>query len=976
MNSSKRKHILVRRIMASWAAAGLLPALALAPYSTSAQQAASTGRTIEPLMEIIVTGSRIARPELDAPSPTTVVDAAAIEAGGITNIVDLLNDLPQIGNGNFNTNTSFSFGNVGLNQLNLRELGVRRTLTLVNGRRRVGTPDDSNFLAVDVGNIPTALIDRVEVMTGGTAAVYGADAVAGVVNIILKDDFEGIEVGGQYGADERGDYDDSSYHLTLGTNYERGNAIFALSHSENARLLRRDRGVDVSDTFVSNPANVTPTDGIPRRIRLDNTLNAFFGIPTITTESDALGGIVIFDPSLNDFRLFDASNSARGVIDGSVSLGPDGGRARFFDTRIAPLRRSSAYVKADYDLTDAVKFTGEVMFTQSKASDVIGPVFDVFSTFVELDNPFMPAATRQRLLDGGEDGIFLSREHREFGTRGADLDRKFFSVALGLEGTMMEDWTWSTTVERGTTNTRNTNINDRLDANWFNAIDAIADPVTGQPICRDSAARAEGCVPVNVFGIGTISDAAIDYVRVREHTTKTDTTQTLAQAVLTGDMFALPAGDVRFVLGAEYRKDELDFRPSLIWEQALGFFASQFSPVRESNDVKEAFSEVLVPVLADVPGVEKLEINGAYRYSDYERAGSVDTWNLGLVWTPVRDVRFRGTKAITVRAPSLGELFDPGSRGAFGLDDPCDPNELDAGTASRRTNCIALGLDPVSFNPNTRRVTTLVFTNGNPSLDVEEADTVTAGFVFQPRWVQGLAIQADWYDIDLSGGIARIGPQQTLDNCVDLPSLNNQFCSFVTRDASGNIQEVRDSYINVSGIKVRGIDFELSYVTSLADLFHQSADWGELRTRLVGNHQDHNIFVDRDLASGEESESDDAGEFNLPEWRGMLSLTYGRDPVDVNWQARWVGSSVTENDTVNPQEDLGKNYRVPSVTYHDMSVGYATPWNVRLRLGVNNVFDEEPRNHPFTSSGALALDDIIGRFFYVSATANFAEKEK
>lgn len=216
------------------------------------------------ISEVVVTGSRIARPEFAVPTPTTVIGSDLIDARGITNIIDLVNEFPQIGNGLNNTNTSFSFGNVGLNQLNLRNLGVNRTLALIDGRRRVGTPNDANFLALDVGNIPAALIDRVEIQTGGSAAVYGADAVAGVVNFIFKKDFEGIQFQGQYGADERGDYNDTSFSVTLGGNFGRGNAVLNVTHLENTRLTMADRGLDVGDYLVSNPANRVPPTAFRR----------------------------------------------------------------------------------------------------------------------------------------------------------------------------------------------------------------------------------------------------------------------------------------------------------------------------------------------------------------------------------------------------------------------------------------------------------------------------------------------------------------------------------------------------------------------------------------------------------------------------------------------------------------------------------------------------------------------------------------
>ncbi len=956
-----------RKLLAGFAV-GILSVAQPAQVSL-AQEGADAAAEIS---EVVVTGSRIARPEFAVPTPTTVIGSDLIDARGITNIIDLVNEFPQIGNGLNNTNTSFSFGNVGLNQLNLRNLGVNRTLALIDGRRRVGTPNDANFLALDVGNIPAALIDRVEIQTGGSAAVYGADAVAGVVNFILKKDFEGIQFQGQYGADERGDYNDTSFSVTLGGNFGRGNAVLNVTHLENTRLTMADRGLDVGDYLVSNPANTGSADGIPARIRLRDARTVFFGIPTITTYSAALGGYAIFDPAIDNFRAFNASNSPRGVIDGFASLGPDGGRPQAFDSRIVPLRRTSAFARLDYELTDSVRFVNELMFTDSTAIDRIGPVFDVFSAFVTTDNPFMPAAVRQSLVAGGEAGVSISREHDEFGPRGSDINRNFWSFTTGFEGEIASKYSWSVHGGYGKTNTRNASLNDRLDANWYSAIDVIADPVTGQPVCRDAAARARGCVPVDLFGVGTISAAALDYVRVREHTSVTDTTQKLAQAVVTGPLFELPAGDMKFAVGAEYREDGLDFHPSFVWEQALGFFASQFSPVDASSSVREAYAELLVPILKDKPFAKNLDVEGAWRYSDYERAGGVDTYKLGLTWSPVADIRLRATKSGTVRAPALAELFDPGSRGAQGLSDPCDPLLLDSGTANRRANCLALGLDPVNFDPNTRRVTTLVFTTGNPALDVEEADTFTAGLVFQPRWVPNLTIAADWYDIDLRGGIARIGAQQTLNNCVDLPNTANQFCGFATRDANGNIAEVRDSYVNASGFRVKGIDFDVSYAASLNSLHSGEADWGSLRTRLVGTHQITNAFIDRNIATGISTTFDHAGEYDNPEWRVLLDLGYRRGPIAANWYVRWIDSTVTSNSVVDPAEDLGPLHRVPSVTYHDASFSWQTPWSVRLSFGVNNVFDEGPRNHPYTSSGYLALDDVLGRFYFARVTANFA----
>ncbi len=956
-----------RRVLA----AGVSLAALAAPAIASAQSAPApeAGETTR-VDEVVVTGSRLQRSGLDAPTPTVGLSAEILEAKGITNIVDILNEMPQVATGLSNANTSFSFGNIGLNQINLRNLGVRRTLTLVNGRRRAGTPDDSNFLAFDLSNIPAALVQRVEVQTGGTSAVYGADAVAGVVNLILKDDFDGLEGHIQYGSDEGGDYDTLTYGLTTGVNYDRGNAVLHLSRTESGLLTRRDRNLGTRYAFVPNPANTGPDDGIPARIPMRDLRFAYFGLSTPTSYLPfGPGGTwtdVIFDSGLQTFRSLDAG--PLGVLNGSYSQ-VEGGTQNA-DTLVAPLERTNIYSRADYQLTNNIKIFGEAMFADITAEDRIGAVFDSWSTFVSIDNPYMPTAVRDGLIAAGQTSMGYARQHDEFGMRGTDMNRKYYSIAAGLEGEFGNNWQWSAVYEYGESQTTNRNLNDRIDANWFEASDAIRDIGSGEIVCRSVEARARGCVPVNIFGSGTISAAAVDYISA-DHTSTTDTSQTLIQGLIAGDLFQLPAGAVKVSAGVEYRKDAIDFRPSYVWEHAQGFFASQFSPISESNEVREAFAEVLVPLIRDRPFIHSLEVEGAYRVSDYERAGNVESWKLAGSWAPIPDIRFRVTKATAVRAPSLGEMFNPGSRGAMGLSDPCDPNLLDSGTANRRANCLALGFDPVTWDPNTRRMTTLVFSTGNPNLGVEEADTLTVGAVVRPRFLPGFAFSADYYNIKLDGGISRIGAQQTLDNCVDLPTLSNQFCDMFTRRGDGNIQEVLDSYINVASFEVEGVDFEATYRTDIAELLGRNDDLGRISLQAVASYLKHNIYIDRDLATGAETAFDSAGESGNPELRALMNATYYRSNFSVNWSSRYVGETVTSNSVLNPAEDVGAYYNIPSVWYHDLSASVDLPGDVRVTAGIRNLFDEGPRDHPFTARGNQGMDDLIGRFYFLGAKWRF-----
>lgn len=952
-----------------WAAGVSLGVLTM-PGVGYAQQREATADQPAQVDEIVVTGSRLQRSGIDAPTPTMAMTAETIEAKGITNIAEMLNEMPQVATGLSNANTSYSFGNIGLNQVNLRNLGVRRTLTMVNGRRRAGTPDDSNFLAFDLGNIPTTLVKRVEVQTGGTSAVYGADAVAGVVNLILKDDFDGLEANVQYGSDGGGVYDTLTYGVTAGVNHDHGNAVLHVSRTESGGLTRGDRGLGTAYRFVSNPANKTSDDGIPARIPMRDLRYAYFALGTPTGYlpfgKNGAWTDTIFDSASQTFRPLNAGE--RGVIDGSYST-EEGGNQNA-DTLVAPLERTNVYAKADYRLTDKLKVFTEAVFADITARDRISAVFDSWSGAVSIDNPFMPTAVRDGLIAAGEDSMEYARSHDEFGMRGTDMNRKYYSLAAGLEGEFGQTWKWSTVFEYGKSQTSNRNLNDRIDGRWFEALDAIRDPSSGDIVCRSVEARARGCVPANIFGQGTISPEAVDYVRA-DHTSTTDTSQTLIQGLIAGDLFQLPAGAVKVSAGAEYRKDEIDFRPSYVWENALGFFASQFSPIKQSNDVREAFVEVLAPLVRDKRFVHSLEVEGAYRISDYERAGSVESWKLAGSWAPIPDIRFRLTKATAVRAPSLGEMFNPGSRGASGLSDPCDPNLLDSGTENRRKNCQTLGFDPVTWDPNTRRMTTLVFSTGNPDLGVEEADTMTVGAVIRPRFLPGFAFSTDYYKIKLDGGISRIGAQQTVDNCVDLPSLDNQFCGMLTRKPDGNLYEVLDSYINVASFEVEGVDFEATYRAEVADLLRRDGDLGRISLQGVATYLKHNIFIDRDVATGEETAFDYAGEAANPKWRGMLNATYYRGPFQVNWSSRFVDETVTNNSLLNPAEDIGSYYNIPSVWYHDLSVAVDTPMDVRITAGIRNLFDEGPRDHPSTARGNMGMDDLIGRFFFLGAKWRF-----
>lgn len=948
------------RLLASSAAVLAL----LSSMPATAQDEADDEDDVE---EVVITGSRISRSNLTTPTPTTILNAEAIEATGVINLIDALNELPQLNIGFTNENTSFSFGNAGLNQADLRNLGTNRTLTLINGRRAIGAPSDSNAIGVDIGTIPPALIERVEVITGGASAVYGADAVAGVVNLILKEDYEGLSVRAQGGISDEGDAEGYTISALGGVNFGdgRGNLTIGAEYSDAQGLFFRDRpNAGGSVRFIGNPENTGPEDGIPDQIQATGLRFARFGIPSTTVEffrnldgtPANVNNVFSFDNSGNAFLAIPGDE----LIDGFLTRNEFGGPPGFTDRARVPLSRYNAYAKFRYEIFEDIEFNLQTRYSRTESGDQIGPVFAILAGIdtISADNPFVPDSLRT-ILEGDptttDDDISsfrFSRQFNDFGPRASNINREFFSISTGFEGEINDNWNWEVYYQYGGTTTSNTALNDRLDERYVQALDAIVDPDSGDIVCRD---QSNGCVPLNPFvGPGQVDPAAVDFVTT-DHTSITRNEQQLVSGSVAGDLFEVPAGNVGLAVGAEYRRDSIDSRPSFVFENGLGFFASQLSPIEASTDVKEAFAEVIVPLVKDVPFVEYLAVEGAVRLADYSNAGTNTSWKVGGEWQPIPDIRLRGVYSRAVRAPSLGELFDPGRRGASGLTDPCDALNVNA-NENRARNCAALGI-PTDFVSAGRSVTTLVFSTGNPNLDVERADTLTLGVIFTPSFLPDFNFTADYYDIDLNGGITRFGAQTTLNQCHDLPDLNNNFCEQVTRGPDLNVFEVGDTFINASGFRVRGVDFEANYSFDLDEAFG-TENGGRLRFNLVGSYLKDLEFV-QIAADADSFVFENAGESGDPQWRVNLNTTYTRGPLTLNWQARFTSSVLNNNED---SDEFRFPNSIPSTVFNDFRASYDLKDNVNLFLGIDNVFDKAPPLHPFTASGGFF--GLTGRFVY------------
>ncbi|MFZ8931872.1 MAG: TonB-dependent receptor domain-containing protein, partial [Pseudomonadales bacterium] len=730
-------------LASAFAGAGALPQIALAEEAQ--------------IEEVVVTGSRIRRADYVANAPVATLGADQIELTATVNTEQLLNTMPQMVPG-FDR-TSNNPGN-GTATVDLRGLGSNRTLVLINGTRAVPTTQGGS---VDINNIPTALIERVEVLTGGASAVYGSDAVAGVVNFVLKDDFEGVAFNVMTEQTEEGDAELTSIDLTIGGNIAdgRGNVVINAQYTDREDLFQGDRS-------FANFAQFDDTDANGNPILINGGSS---GVPGTAIFA---GGLLGFSPDSAGI-VFGQDGTARPFVTG-------GDNNDFYNYAPVnyiqlPQTRFQANALGHFDVTDKVQIYGRMMFTQSKVPQQLAPtpIFESGSQFTLDGNPFLPAATQQVLSDALGDGVdtdgdgiddtataFLRRRLVEVGNRISDDKYTNFQLLAGVRGDIGETgWTYDVYVSEGEvsgSNTQSGNVNrDRFRQALL--LDLAADPTGGTCLDPSSNGSTVGCAPMNLFGEGNISEDAAAFLRTAV-AAEGEFEQRVWAASFAGDLFNLPAGAVGAAFGFERIELRSDFRPSqdLAAGTIAGFNGSPASGGAFDSDA--FFGELLVPVVRGLPMAEAIDLELAYRTTDYSTVGSVDNYKIAGSWTIVPQVRFRGGFNTAIRAASIGELFAPQSEGFPGAADPCagESAPVDAATAAI---CTATGVPAglvgsVAIDPAAGQIRGLF--GGNPNLSEEEADTLTLGVVIEPDWfVEDLTVSLDYFDIKIDGAIASFG---------------------------------------------------------------------------------------------------------------------------------------------------------------------------------------------------------------------------
>jgi outer membrane receptor protein involved in Fe transport len=886
-------------------------ALAVALACAGAAHAQQAAESVEPIDVVVVSGSRISTAGFDAPTPTTVLGEVELRQAGRTDIAATLTDLPQF-RATESAQSTNTVTNSGQTPADLRGLGPSRTLVLVNSRRYVS--------ANDLQTVPYSLVKRIDVVTGGASAAYGSDAVAGVVNIILDDEKEGVEVGVQRGVSTHGDAEKTLVEASFGTNLfdDRAHLLFGADYLKDDGIIpaiRRPR-IGAANFFADANGNLNPTANLREARRSEGGL-INTGVLTGNT----------FDP---DGTLRPFQYGVRSPFSPNTMIGGEGYHIDQYRSVVAPIERTNVMGRFSFNVTDSFKVWAEANYNNVNNERVYFPDLAITQLTMSYDNPFLNLTPAQRALvqGAGETEFTMGRAVTDVALARYNYEREAVQATIGFDGEFADGkWRYNGYYGQGKQDQDMRLLNMALAENFMNAIDAVVGP-GGSPVCRIALTDpTTACRPLNLFGSGRADQAAIDYATADWRALDQTWLQT-AGLILTGEPFELWNQPVSFATGIEYRKQE--FKSSYDANSLAGNFATINGEniAKIGNDVTEGFVEVALPLLVDKPLVKSLNFNGAARLSDYSTSGQIWSWKLGGTWHIVDDLKLRATRSRDIRAANLTELFSSPATFYTQVQDAA------TGTTAQ----------------------VILFTGGNPQLDPEIADTVTIGAVYTPSFVPGLELSLDYYHIKIADVISTLEAQEIVNSCYDQG--NQSACSQITRDGTGAISEINATYINIARFTNKGYDLEASYKIPVGP--------GQLTVRGLVNYVD-SLAVDNGITTieGVGYLGSQTG-FLVPQWRGTLSFGYESERLGGDLRARYLDGGGYAPPEVLPVT----NNHIASRTYIDLGLRTYIPVGdsrVTVYGNVQNVFDKEPAlaalNSPYF--------DVIGRYFTLGVRANF-----
>ncbi|MES2054717.1 MAG: TonB-dependent receptor [Pseudomonadota bacterium] len=879
--------------------------------------------------EIIVTGSRIRRNGFDQPTPTTVIGDVELRQGARANIQQVLNDqpqfratvTPQVSNGNTSTGTA---------PVDLRGLGINRALTLLNGRRFVGE-NNLNF-------VPTGLIQRIDVVTGGASAAWGSGAVAGVVNIILKDDLEGLTVGGQSGVSSRGDGARYGVDASFGTKFAGGNGHFMIGaeYIKDKGIPDRNSRPNLGSAAI---VRVNPTSLTDFSTRLTRDVNyGNMSSDGLITTGVLAGQTFNGDGTLRSFR--GGTPLGAGPFPGQMIGGADG--VGLYDNVAAstPFDRLNVFGRVSYDLGGATIWA-EGSYGRSTSNAPFLTDFLVPPLTISATNPFLSAAIRNQLAAAGETSFTYGRVFNDILMLRFNTKRENKEGAIGINGTFGKGFTYRAHYSHGEIHSDERLENSRIEANFDKAIDAVSSG--GQIVCAVNADAITtnddpACRPLNPFGRFNASPGAVDYVTGTQQQKTIEKLDSMG-AEVQGDLFSLWAGPVTVVVGAEARWVKTSSSRNA--DAIAGIFSLPVyvSDLNGGFNVKEAFTEVSLPVI-NAEGVAKVELNGAARYSDYSNSGGIWSWKVGGTARLFNDILLRVTRSRDIRSPNPDELFSQRNINVGAL--------VDQDSAGR-------GSVP-GYTATPATVTT--YSGGNPNLVPEISKGWTVGATFSPSFFRGLSFSVDYYDVNINGAITTLSASNLTLLC---SKGNSTACSQIIRNpTTQTVETVFSNSQNIASFSTRGLDIEASYVLPLSKV--SSGMKGTVRVRALATYINRFIFDTGLTRVDTAGDVGNATANSVPKWRGTLGVSYQGDVVGFDARLRYVDGGL-----YNRALTTLVNNKVASRTYVDLGAQFKVMDRFTLFGNVNNVFDAPP---PITTAGSPHYD-IVGTYFTAGARVKF-----
>lgn len=905
------------------------------------------------LDKVEVTGSRVRRVDAETASPVFVVDKSAIERSGAVTVGDLIQDIPAIAGAATNPSVNNGGGD-GASTVSLRGLGEDRTLLLLNGRRMVTN---------DVNSIPVAMIERIEVLKDGASAIYGSDAIAGVVNFILKKDFDGAQFDMNYGISGEDDGERYGGSATFGWTGERGNAIMSMNYNDQKPVLAQDRDFSAFALYLSS--------GVVSRAGSSSTPRGRYTLPGDVARANGLGSCVGGNGLANVTRREGTTGATPADFRCYV-----GGETDSFNyqgvgnVELTPQERYGVAFSGSYELVDGIEAFMDVHTQNTRSAGIIAPL-PFFSDFdgIALDgnsiyNPF------DTTIDGRYRIMGL-------GNRSYSYETDMKEITGGVKGGIGDtSWTWEGSFTYGKIDQEN---QDRGYIDYARLADALGPSFiqNGVPRCGTPGAVIAGCTPINFFNQpdpatpeGQAQIAALEALSlpVRDNT---DTKLQNFAVVFSGDVYDLPAGTMSAAVGAEHRYQSLNFAPDAIKfinSDPFGCGISSEScadPTSGDTTTTELYGELYIPVVEGAAWADSLAFTLGTRWSDYDTFGSTTNSKLGLEWRLVDDLLIRSTYAEVFRAPTINDLFQGARITNPVYSDPCNGQPL---------SCVGLS-GPGTFEQGLGQTNALL--GGNPELDPETGDVFTWGAVYSPSWLEGASIAVDVWDVHLEDTIQPLGTQPILNGCFDSGG-TSPLCDLFTRNPeTGDVFLVRDLTQNAGTTDTNGVDIGLKYLID--------TDYGLFRASM------DSTYIDSYEVNGQEN----AGTFlpaskgglgNYSRWRSLAALTWSLNNFEAQWALRYVdgfrvGSEDPEGDCADNagREVVGNEgcvFHRGAVTYHNLQFGYNIPtWKTKVQFGIDNAFDKQPpilyQNNSLNGNIDERTHDPVGRYFWLNAQVNF-----